>query len=157
MELPAVAEGIDPWPAIEQTYFTAMRNHREREDVAREANYRARRDPIRQQLIENYNAQAELSRKLRALQAGFVASQAKLDRLYEELEKEGKSMNAADAAKEAGWEESSTDVGSQKPGQPESESEPQRSAVYEQFGRARAAGMGGVVSPEPPRACGQVS
>ncbi|KAL2195335.1 hypothetical protein P885DRAFT_40403 [Corynascus similis CBS 632.67] len=74
----------DPWPQIEHNYFTSMRLHREREDTALTEAYRARTDPLRQQLVDNYSAQAELLRQLQALRAQYDAAKAELGTLEDE-------------------------------------------------------------------------
>ncbi|KAL2158121.1 hypothetical protein VTH06DRAFT_4689 [Thermothelomyces fergusii] len=71
----------DPWPQIEHNYFTSMRLHREREDAALGEAYHAKTDPLRQRLVDNYNAQAELLRQLRALREQYDAAKAELDAL----------------------------------------------------------------------------
>ncbi|KAL2173282.1 uncharacterized protein P884DRAFT_101478 [Thermothelomyces heterothallicus CBS 202.75] len=74
----------DPWPQIEHNYFTSMRLHREREDAALAEAYHAKTDPLRQRLVDNYNAQAELLRQLRALREQYDTAQAELGALEEE-------------------------------------------------------------------------
>ncbi|KAL2155689.1 hypothetical protein VTH82DRAFT_431 [Thermothelomyces myriococcoides] len=74
----------DPWPQIEHNYFTSMRLHREREDAALKEAYHAKTDPLRRLLVDNYNAQAELLRQLRALREQYDSAKSELDALEEE-------------------------------------------------------------------------
>ncbi|KAK4098938.1 hypothetical protein N658DRAFT_207565 [Parathielavia hyrcaniae] len=82
----ATADG-NPWDEIEQNYFNSMRAHRDDEDRALESEFRARGEELRQQVLKNYNAQAELLRRLQELKSDYDAMQAALDGLDGDLER----------------------------------------------------------------------
>ncbi|KAH6839594.1 hypothetical protein B0I37DRAFT_358172 [Chaetomium sp. MPI-CAGE-AT-0009] len=82
---PQVAEDPSPWPRIEQNYYASMQQHRAREDASLAAAHRARAEPLRQRLLDNFRAQEDLLRRLGALRAEYDEGQRVLDGVEREF------------------------------------------------------------------------
>ncbi|KAK3301815.1 uncharacterized protein B0T15DRAFT_487988 [Chaetomium strumarium] len=74
------------WDEIESNYFNSMRQHRELEDRNLEADFQHQSAALKAQLVDNYNAQHELLRKLHALKAEYEAKETALKALDREFD-----------------------------------------------------------------------